>query len=224
MDLDNKSVVIVGASSGLGKALAKLLSKEGTNLFLISRKVALSNIPSAIKIAADVRKAENIKIAFEEIDKHTGSIDLLINCAGIGLLKDLRESTIEEINDVIDTDLKGAIYVAQEVYKRMAEKGSGHIINIVSTSGLRARPMETVYCAAKWGLRGFTESLQVAGEETGVKVTGVYPGGMKSENFWKITPGKDISGFMDQNEVAQKIIDLIKGDYQKEVTIERPKK
>jgi NAD(P)-dependent dehydrogenase (short-subunit alcohol dehydrogenase family) len=218
MDLNNKTIVIVGASSGLGRALAEILSKENVKLFLLSRNPIDFSNSTHIKI--DIKNPEEIKVAFERI----GDLDILINCAGIGLMKDLRDSTIKEINNVLDTDLKGAIYVAREAYKILAKKGSGHIVNIISTSGLRARAMETVYCAAKWGLRGFTESLALASEETGVRVTGVYPGGMKSENFWKITPRKDISDFMDPAVVAQKILDMIKGDYQKDLIIERPKK
>jgi NAD(P)-dependent dehydrogenase (short-subunit alcohol dehydrogenase family) len=218
MDLANKNVVIVGSSSGLGKALANLLSRENAKLILISRTD--TQIPGATFIKADIRNYSEVKNAFE----HINDLDLLINCAGIGLLKDLRESTEEEINAVIDTDLKGAIWVSKEAYEKMAQNKSGYIINVVSTSGRKARPMETIYCAAKWGLRGFTESLQLAGEEVGVKVTGVYPGGMKSENFWKIIPGKDLRGYLDPTTVAQKIIDTLKGEYQTELIIERSKK
>ena len=218
MDLINKNTVIVGASSGLGKAMANLLLSEKSKLILISRTDP--QIPNTIFIQADIRSYAEVKKAFEEIE----NLDLLINCAGIGLLKDLRDSTEEEINSVIDTDLKGAIWVSKEAYEKMAAKKSGYIINIVSTSGRKARPMETIYCAAKWGLRGFTASLQLAGEETGVKVTGVYPGGMKSEHFWKIIPGKDISEYLEPGDVAKKIIDMLKGEYQTELLIERPKK
>lgn len=224
MDLNNKNVVIIGASSGLGKALAEILSKENTKLFLLSRKIETVGIPNALKIAVDIKDPENVKAAFQKIDQQTENIDLLINCAGIGLVKDLRKSTIDEINDVIDTDLKGAIYVSGEAYKRMAEKGSGYIINVISSSGKKARPLETIYCAAKFGLSGFTQSLQIAGEETGVKIAGVYPGGMLSENFWKVVPGKDISDYMEPLSVAQKILDFIKAPYQKELIIDRPAK
>lgn len=217
MDLKNKNVVIVGASSGLGKALSKILLEEGSKLILLSR--TNPQIQNTTFIQTDIKNPSQVSKAFEQIPE----LDLLINCAGIGLLKDLRDSTVEEINNVIDVDLKGAIFVSREAYLKMANKKSGYIINVVSSSGRKARPMETIYCAAKWGLRGFTESLQLAGEETGVKVTGVYPGGMKSENFWKIVPGKDINDYMDPSTVAQKIVDAIKGEYQKELIIERPK-
>jgi short-subunit dehydrogenase len=222
MDLNNKNVVIVGASSGLGKALAELLSKENVKLFLLSRKIGALNIPDAIKIPTDIKNPESVQSAFEQIDNQTDSIDLLINCAGIGLMKDLRDTTVDEINAVIDTDLKGAIFVSQESFKRMSNKKSGHIINIISTSGKKPRKLEPIYAAAKFGLSGFTQSLQLAGEETGVKVSGIYQGGMKSENFWKNNPEININEFMDPATVAEKIIDFVKGEYQKELIIERP--
>lgn len=222
MDLDNKNIVIVGASSGLGKALAEILSKENVKLFLLSRNIESIDIPQAAKIATDIKDPESVKKAFEEIDAQVNSIDLLINCAGIGLVKDLRDTSSSEINDIIDTDLKGAIYVSKEAYKRMSGKKSGHIINVVSSSGKKPRPLEVVYAAAKFGLSGFTQSLQLAGKEKGVRVTGVYPGGMLSENFWKTSPQVNISEFMDPASVAGKILEMVRGEYQKELIIDRP--
>lgn len=223
MNLNGKIIVIIGASSGLGKALSEILSRENVKLFLLSRNIDSVDIPKAIKITMDIKNPESVKKAFGEIDTHIEKMDLLINCAGIGLVKDLRDTTISEINDIIDTDLKGAIYVSQEAYKRMYDKRSGHIINVISSSGKRPRPLETVYAAAKFGLSGFTQSLQIAGEETGVKVTAVYPGGMLSQNFWKSSPQIDISDFMDPKSVAEKILAVVTGEYQKELIIDRPK-
>jgi short-subunit dehydrogenase len=223
MDLESKNIVIVGASSGLGKALAELLSKENVKLFLLSRNIESLNIPNATKVPTDISNAESVKSAFKQIDNQTDTIDLLINCAGIGLMKDLRETTVDEIDAVIDTDLKGAIFVSQESFKRMSDKKSGHIINVISTSGKKPRKLEPIYAAAKWGLSGFTQSLQLAGEETGVKVSGIYQGGMKSENFWKNNPEININEFMNPATVAEKIINFVKGEYQKELIIERPR-
>jgi short-subunit dehydrogenase len=213
MDLESKNIVIVGASSGLGKALAELLSKENVKLFLLSRNIESLNIPNATKVPTDISNAESVKSAFKQIDNQTDTIDLLINCAGIGLMKDLRETTVDEIDAVIDTDLKGAIFVSQESFKRMSDKKSGHIINVISTSGKKPRKLEPIYAAAKWGLSGFTQSLQLAGEETGVKVSGIYQGGMKSENFWKNNPEININEFMNPATVAEKIINFVKGEY-----------
>lgn len=213
MNLVNKTAVVVGASTGLGKEVAVLLAQEKANVFALARTIEKIMLPpSVIKIPFNIRDVQSIDAAFAQIDKQTKNIDILINCAGRGLMKPFEETTREEIMDVLGINLKGNIYTALEVYKRMIPKNSGHIVNIISTSGLKAREMETIYCASKWGLRGFTDSLQLAAKSHGIRVTGVYPGGMKSDNFWKIIPGKDISSFMDPKLIAEQIVSLLKTD------------
>lgn len=127
--------------------------------------------------------------------------------------------------DIFGVNLKGNIYIAHEVYTRMLQQKSGHIINVSSTSGLRAREMEVLYCASKWGLRGFTESLRLEARKHGISVTGVYPGGMSSENFWQILPGKDISEYMKPVDVAKQIMHVVNQDSGvavAELVVERP--
>ncbi|MEN9389016.1 MAG: hypothetical protein RLY61_100 [Candidatus Parcubacteria bacterium] len=226
MSLTNKTAVVTGASSGLGKAVAELLAREGVRVFAMARNINQTKLPSeVIKIQCNIRDLHSIDEAFTKIDTISESIDYLINCAGRGLVKTFEETTREEIMDIFGVNLKGNIYIAQEVYKRMIPNRSGHIVNVGSTSSIKAREMEVLYCASKWGLRGFTESLRLEARKHGVKVTGVYPGGMKSENFWRITPGKDISGYMDPKDVAERILSVITADPHiatTEVIIERP--
>lgn len=224
MELKDKNIVIVGASSGLGRALAELLANEQVNLFLLSRKIKGVKFPfPATKISCDVTKPKSIKEAFSEIDKKTDKIDILVNCAGVGLIKKLENSKTKEIENVVKTNLLGTIFASQEAYKRMLKNKIGHIINIASTSGKKARDKETVYCASKWGVVGFTESLRLEARANKIRVTTVCPGGMKTD-FYRATPEKDLSGFMDPKHVAQVIVDLIKSDFSicsSEVVIER---
>lgn len=210
ISLKNKNIVIFGASSGLGKALAYLLSECGSNLFLLSRSIEKVQFPfKAQRIKCDVTDFKSVISAFKTLDSLVQKLDILIYCSGIGLYKDLRNVTLDEVTSVIDTNLKGAILVEKEVYRRMAKKKEGCIVNIISTSGIRARALETVYCATKWGLKGFNDSLQLAGEKNGIKVLGIYPGGMRSKNFWKLKPDKDTSDFLKSEDVARQIIDFI---------------
>lgn len=219
-----KNIIIIGASSGLGKALSEELAKEAGNLFLLSRKIEEVKLPfPATKIACDVTSCESIKKAFSLIDRKVSKIDVFINCAGIGLEKKLEETTHEEIKDIIHTNLMGAIFSTQEVYKRMIKQKSGHIINISSTSGKRPREKETIYCASKWGLSGFNESLRLEAKENNIRVTTIYPGGMKT-NFYKNNQEKNTSSFMDPNHVARVIAEIIKSSPSlcpSEVVIER---
>jgi len=209
-DLANKTAVVTGASSGLGKAMAELLANEGVRVFALARNIHQVKLPTEVlKIQCNIRDLHSIDEVFSMVDRQTETIDFLINCAGRGLVKTFAETTREEIMDVLGVNLKGNIYIAQEVYKRMIPKKSGHIVNVGSTSSIKAREMEVLYCASKWGLRGFTESLRLEARKHGIKVTGVYPGGMKSDNFWKMVPGKDISGYMHPKDVAERILNVI---------------
>ncbi len=210
MEKKTKHIVIVGASSGLGKALATALAQENNHLYLLSRKIESTQTNfDAIKINCDIRSGESISEAFTKIDKHTQQIDVLINCAGIGLVKSIEDTTQNEIEDIIQTNLIGSIISSQEAYKRMLLHKSGYIINVTSTSSIKARPEETIYCASKAGLRLFTESLRLAAVKNKVRVTAVAPGGMNTA-FWKEGHSQNIHAFMDASEIADQIINLIK--------------
>lgn len=207
--LQGKVTVIVGGSSGLGKAVVEQLNEEGAKVITLARSIQDTNLPeSVIKIPLNIRDLKSIDEAFAEIDKQTDKIDILVNCAGRGLVKNFEEVTREEIMDVFGINLKGNIYMALEVYKRMIPRKSGHIVNVISTSGIKARPDETIYCASKWGLRGFTESLRLAAVSHKIRVTGVFPGGMQT-NFWK-DDARDSSSYMKAEDVAEQVVMILK--------------
>src|SRR5258706_1522860 len=226
IDLSKKTAVVTGASSGLGKAIAELLAKNGVKVFALARNIDQVKFSSeVVKVKCDIRDLQSIDNVFLQIDTETKEIDFLVNCAGRGLVKTFEETTREEIMDIFGVNLKGNVYIAQEVYKRMIPTKTGHIVNVGSTSSIKAREMEVLYFASKWGLRGFTESLRLEARNHGIKVTGVYPGGMKSENFWKITPEKDISGYMDPKDIAEQILNILTTNSNiatTELIIERP--
>lgn len=208
--LTNKIALVTGASSGLGLEVAKQLSDEGVTVIALARSIEEVTLPdSIVKISLDITDFKGIDTAFEKIDKDFSSIDFLINCAGRGLVKELDKTNREEIVDTLRLNLEGNIYITQEVYQRMIPKQSGHIINVISTSGIKARVDEPIYCASKWGLRGFTESLRMAASAHKIRVTGVFPGGMNT-NFWKGKTGRDLAGFMKAEDVAAQIINLLK--------------
>jgi len=222
-DMTGKNVVIVGASSGLGYALSEHLAYEGANLFLLSRSIGQKQLPfDATALSCNLRDPENIVEVFKEIGQRVGTVDVLVNCAGIGLTKPLHETSYDEIINTLGTNLKGVIMTSQEAYKRMLGQGYGHIVNVSSTTGIKARDMETIYAASKWGLRGFTESLRMEAGKRGIRVTGVYPGGMRTA-FWD-GMDKDVSGYMDPAIVAGQIVHVLKSDPSicpSEVVIER---
>lgn len=204
-----KVAVVTGASSGLGKEVAIQLEASGFKVIALARSVEKVDLPeSAIKVPLNIRDLQSIDNAFEAIDKYTDHVDVLVNCAGRGLIKNLEDTSREEIMDVFGVNLKGNIYIAKEVYQRMIPFKSGHILNVASTTGLKARADEPIYAASKWGLRGFTESLRLAAISHTIRVTGIYPGGMQTA-FWNGEKSRDTSKFMKPEEVAATIVDLI---------------
>lgn len=210
ISLDGKDAIVTGASSGLGKKVVELLSAENVNVYALARSIDKCVFPkNVIKIPMNIRDLDSVDNAFDEIKKQTNKIDILINCAGRGLKKKFEDTSREEIMDVFGVNLKGNIYIAQEVYKQMLSKKAGHIINVISTSGIKARPDESIYCASKWGLRGFTESLRLAASEYEIRVTGIFPGGMKT-NFWNNEKGIDTSKYMEAEDIAKQIINILK--------------
>ncbi|MBW7956078.1 SDR family oxidoreductase [Patescibacteria group bacterium] len=207
--LNKKVAIVTGASSGLGKAVCEQLADHGVHVFALARTIHETQLPSEItKVPLNIRDLQSIDDAFHSIDQATSQIDILVNCAGRGLVKQLETTTRQEIMDLFGVNLKGNIYIAQEVYKRMIPRRQGHIINVSSTSGLKARADEPIYCATKWGLRGFTESLRLAAAAHQIRVSGVYPGGMQT-NFWKGGEPRDTSKFMNPQQVAAEIIHLL---------------
>jgi len=208
--LKQKVVVVTGASSGLGREVARQLAEEGAKVFALARNISETDLPDSVtKIALNVRDLQSIDEAFAEIDAQTKRIDILVNCAGRGLVKNLEDTSRDEIMDVFGVNLKGNIYIAQEVYRRMLALKYGHILNVGSTTGLKARADEPIYAASKWGLRGFTESLRLAAAAHGIRVTGVYPGGMQTA-FWDAEEPRDTSKFMKPEDVAAAIMDVLR--------------
>lgn len=223
-NLLDKVAVVTGASSGLGKVVCDLLAEKGAKVFALSRTVEEKEFhPNVIKLPLNIRDLDNIDQVFEQIDTQVDNIDFLVNCAGRELTSNLEDTKREDIMDVFGVNLKGNIYISQEVYKRMIPNRSGHIINVSSTSGLKGRAMESIYCASKWGLRGFTESLRLEAKNYGIRVCSFNPGGMNTD-FWKLNPAKDTSSYMNPNIVGNEIIKIIDSDSSlliSEVTIDR---
>ncbi|WP_066301289.1 SDR family oxidoreductase [Bacillus sp. FJAT-29937] len=214
--MELKVVVITGAGSGLGASLAKKYSNMGCHVCLIGRRASkleetakqLTNSYSIYEL--DVTSKSAVEKVMWSIKEEVGPIDLLINNAGLGVF-DLAENISEEhVHDMIDINLKGTIFCTQEVLPSMKERNQGIIVNVVSTAGVEGKVTESVYCASKFGVRGFTESLVKELNDTGIRVFGAYMGGMKSP-FWDgILTEVKMKDFMDPDDIADIIIDNAK--------------
>lgn len=189
--LKDKVVIITGASSGFGADTAKLFSQEGCKVVLAARRLdRLEEMAGRIRAAGgdalpvsmDVTQHEQIRAMVQSAMDTYGRIDVLFNNAGFGRL-DWFEALdpIKDIQGQIAVDLLGLIWTAQAVLPHMYEQRSGHIINMCSVGGWAAPPLYTIYSAAKFGVRGFTEALRRESTPFGIKVSEVYPGSASTE-------------------------------------------
>ena len=186
----NGVAVVTGASSGLGLEIAALLRDRGLDVVGVARR--------GPDVKGDGARRATAIAALDEA-RRRGTVRLLVNCAGIGVFHPAGTYTDAEIEQVIGSNLISMINFC-EVFVSMTPV----IVNVMSTAALAGKPGETVYCAAKWGARGYTEALRA--EAKGVRVVGVYPGGMNTP-FWA---GADkAAGFMDPRDIAAKIASAI---------------
>lgn len=208
MNLDDSVAIVTGGTSGLGAAIADLLRERGMRVVTVSRR-------ETADIAGDASREETVARAIAHAESF-GSITLLVNCAGNGIFGAAGSYDEHDVRKVLDANLVSTILFCDELFPRFTLDG-GTIVNVLSTAALAAKPHESVYCAAKWGARGYTSVLQAEAKGTKARVIAVSPGGMQTP-FWE-TPR---AGFMDVKEIAAVIIDAIERPVNiSEIVIER---
>lgn len=225
--LKGKVVLITGASSGFGEHAAKLFAQEGCNLVIGARRLdkleSLANEcrargGEALAVSVDVSQPEQIDAMVKSTLDAYGCIDILFNNAGFGRL-DWYEALdpIKDIQGQITVDLLGVLWTARAVLPHMYKQRSGHIINMCSMAGWAAPPLYTVYAAAKFGVRGFTEALRREASPFGVYVSAIYPGSSPTEFQQHIGQNKAKKRFstpkflrVTADEVAQGVVNLAK--------------
>lgn len=203
-----KVILITGGTDGLGKETAKILAKSHKVVIASLNQKKVDKVSKELKVdgyKCDISKPEEIKETIKEIVKKHKKIDVLINNAGLWIEGNIEKHNPEEIMKVNNVNLGGAMMLTALVVKEMKKKKSGFIININSQAGLYAKAYRSVYAATKWGLKGFTKALQEELPKLGIKVSGVYPGGMKTRMFDKYGIKKGTTHMMDPKVVAESI-------------------
>jgi butyryl-CoA dehydrogenase len=191
MTLSKNSVaVITGAASGIGRALAVRLAEEKIAGIAIcdvnepglnetAEMIEKHNVPVSIHIV-DTSKLDRIeKLKDEVLAKHS-RVTHLINNAGVGLFGDFEQISLEDFEWLMGINFWGVVYGCKVFLPELKKQEAAHIVNISSVFGLVAPPEQTAYCASKFAVRGFTESLRHELEETNVRVSSVHPGGIKT--------------------------------------------
>ena len=179
--LKGKRVLITGGASGIGAATAARFLDEGARVAVLDRDEAASanlqrQLPGIeLSLLADVGDPQAVAAAFQQLDEAFGRLDVLINNAGISIRHPFLEITPQEWQQVMDTNLTGAFFVAQEAARRMQASGGGVILNMASTNGLRGYPHYADYNASKAGVIALTRSMALE-LAPGVRVLAVCPG------------------------------------------------
>lgn len=218
-----KTILITGAGSGLGRELALEYGKKDHFIILIGRDQAkLKNVQAEIGrncvyFTCDIRDFEKVEQLITDIH-YTYKVDFLINNAGVGIFGELATLSYTDIDAMLDTNIKGTIYMTKACLPHLVQREQAKVMNIISTAGLRGKPNEQVYCASKFAVRGFTEGLLHELKNTSVSVVAVYMGGMATP-FWEgSTHIKEPSKLRSAMEVAKEIIEQDNG--QAEIIIE----
>ncbi|MFN0157533.1 MAG: SDR family NAD(P)-dependent oxidoreductase [Bacteroidota bacterium] len=192
ISLKNSIVCITGASSGIGAACAASFAREGSKLILVARrrsrldemakKLAGQHGTSIFTGELDVRKQKAVEVFFNALPAEWKPIDILVNNAGLsrGLVK-LHEGKTEDWDEMIDTNVKGLLYVTRAVLPSMIERNTGHVVNIGSIAGQQTYPAGNVYSATKFAVTGITRSLKMDLLGTAVRVSSVDPGLVETE-------------------------------------------
>jgi 3-hydroxy acid dehydrogenase/malonic semialdehyde reductase len=190
--LKHSIVCITGASAGIGAACAEAFAREGADLFLSARRIdRLEAIAQklhrehgcrVLTRALDVRNQRQVADTFAGLPADWRSIDILINNAGLSRgLNKLHEGSVQDWEEMIDTNIKGLLYVTRVILPGMVERNAGHIINIGSIAGRQAYPNGNVYCATKSAVLTLTQGLRMDLLGTKIRVSTVDPGMVETE-------------------------------------------
>ncbi len=224
IDLSGRVALVTGASSGLGAQFAKVLSAAGAGVVLAARRIErLKTLRAELEAAdgdahvvgMDVTDVASIRAAVAHAETEMGPIDILVNNSGIGSTQKLTDVKPEDYDDVMNTNARGAFFVAQEVAKRMIARSKGEapgtytggrIVNIASMAGLRVMPQIGVYCISKAAVVHMTRSMALEWGRFGINVNAICPGYIDTEinhHVWQTEAGQKMVQAMPRRRVGK---------------------
>jgi NAD(P)-dependent dehydrogenase (short-subunit alcohol dehydrogenase family) len=208
--------MITGGSRGVGRATGLRLAGQGASVALIARDVARLQDPvgeierlggSALGLVGDVADARAMERCVEQVERELGGLDVLVNNAAIGRYGPVADFSVEDWRRLIDTNLTGVFLATRAALPAIRRRGSGHIIAISSGAGRRGYPNMSAYCASKFGLQGFMESLAAELEGEPIKCTTLMPGSILTDFGVRTREDRLRSGdrFLDPEAVAEAV-------------------
>ena len=187
-----KIALITGATSGIGKAIAQILARNGYDLIITGRRDALlrdlsetirrESDAEVLTLCFDVRDLNQAKEAINSLSKRWENVDLLINNAGLAVgLEPVFAGVVDDWERMIDTNVKGLLYISRLISPRMVTRETGHIINLSSIAGREAYANGAAYCASKHAVQAITKAMRIELLAYGVKVSSISPGMVDTE-------------------------------------------
>lgn len=211
--LNDKVAVVVGGGSGLGRSVALALAGEGASVVVAARtqsqlEETVKHVKGiggkALAITADVTIKKQVDSTVQKVMNEFGKVDILVNCQGYNILKPTTETTEEEWERIIDTNLKSVYLTCQAVLPHMKKQGGGHIFNVSSraATGYYGGGMISAYKASKMGVIGFSQSLADENRKHNIKVNVLAPAPMDTPMRWSATPNFDRQKAISPDTVA----------------------
>ncbi|HZB28640.1 MAG TPA: SDR family oxidoreductase [Streptosporangiaceae bacterium] len=209
MELDGKVALVTGASGGIGAAVARRLHEAGAAVGLLSRRGDDLGLERGLGLSCDVRDRADVAGSTDEVVERFGRLDVVVANAGVGAYGPFLELDSDQLEAMIDVNLKGTLYTAAAALPHLIAAGGGDFVALASVAGLRAFPGEAVYNASKFGQVGFTRALDHELREHGVRAACICPGGVKTD--FAIGTGREegdpeLDGMMTADEVAEVVL------------------
>jgi len=216
--LDGKTILVTGASAGIGRASALALAREGASLVLTARREArLQELAAAVEkaggravwVAGDARDEQTALRAVAAATGKFGRLDVLVNNAGAGIYKNLVDTSADEYQHLFDTNVRSTFLFTRHAVPVMLQQRSGTILMISSMAGLYGFPGEAVYCATKFAQVGFAQALDKELRTSGIKVGIICPGGVKTEfalGAGRTEAGVAASSMLEPEDVAGAVL------------------
>ena len=219
-NLSGKTVILTGASRGIGRFIAYELAKQKANIICISRsQEELERVCSEINdlggqgtnILFDISNIEDLKILVKKIEQLVDSVDILINNAGIEICSAFQDYTLEDMQSVLSINLLAPMELTRLLLENMLIHGSGHIVNITSLAGKKGQPYNSIYSASKAGLIMWANALRQELVTTGVNVSTICPGYISDYGLLADTgiPSPKLAGISTAQNVATAVVQVI---------------
>lgn len=212
------TVIITGASQGIGKATALLFAHKGYDLVLAARQAdRLADVAQEVQtlgrrvlaVPTDVRNPDQVNTLAHKALEHYGSIDVLVNNAGIYISGPVEQFSLSDWHQAVDTNFWGYVHMIQALLPHFLERGTGTIVNLSSIGGKVPTPYLTPYCASKYAVTGLTEALHSELKPKGIQVCGIYPSLIRSSLMERaIFRGKDDQDAQARRDQLNKVLSV----------------